>query len=276
MRVANLSGRAVLLSDTGAIDIETASDGRFGPSLAALYDEWDGFCTWAPSATGHPQPIDVAELGSPSPRPRQSFGIGLNYAKHAAESGSPIPDFPLTFTKFPSCIAGPISTVELESETVDYEVELVVIVGRRAHRVRAADAWSHVAGVCIGQDLSDRVVQKRPPIPQFSLGKSFPGFGPMGPWLTTIDDLDNPDDLALSCSLNGEVMQDSRTSDLIFSVPQLFEELSAITPFLPGDVIFTGTPEGVGQSRTPPRFVRPGDVLVSTLGGVGSITTTFR
>jgi 2,4-didehydro-3-deoxy-L-rhamnonate hydrolase len=203
------------------------------------------------------------------------LGIGLNYAKHAAESGSPEPEFPPTFTKFPSCITGPNATVELPSESVDWEVELVVVIGRRAHRVAAADGWSFVAGLTVGQDLSERKVQLRPPVPQFSLGKSFPGFGPTGPWLVTPDELANPDDLGLSCSLNGEVMQDSRTSDLIFSVPVLIEKLSGIIPLLPGDVIFTGTPSGVGVARKPPRFLAPGDVVVSVIEGIGTMTTTL-
>ena len=180
-----------------------------------------------------------------------------------------------TFTKFPSCITGPYATVELPSAGIDWEVELVVIIGRTAHDVAAADAWSHVAGLTVGQDLSNRAVQLRPPVPQFSLGKSFPGFGPMGPWLVTPDEFANPDDLALSCTLNGETMQDSRTSDLIFPVSALIECLSGIVTLMPGDVIFTDTPSGVGMARKPPRFLVPGDVLVSTIEGIGSITTTL-
>ena len=145
----------------------------------------------------------------------------------------------------------------------------------RALRPTVRDAWSYVAGLTVGQDLSDSVVQLRPPVPQFSLGKSFPGFGPMGPWLVTVDEFKNPDDLALTCNINGEVMQASRTSDLIFSVPTLVEKLSHITPLLPGDVIFTGTPAGVGAGRTPPRWLTDADVLVSEIEGIGSITTRF-
>lgn len=213
---------------------------------------------WSQSSIGTGEPYDAALLRSPSPEPRQVFGIGLNYRAHADESGVPHPDFPPTFTKFPSSIGGPDEVVLLPSENVDFEVELVVVIGRHSHHVSAADAWQHVAGVCIGQDLSERVVQMEPPVPQFNLGKSFPGFAPMGPWIVTVDELDDPDDLPLSCHINGELMQESRSSDLIFSVPQLFEILTAITPFMPGDVIFTGTPQGVGQSRDPKRFLRQG------------------
>ena len=204
------------------------------------------------------------------------FAIGLNYAAHAAESGQPVPGFPTTFTKFPSCLTGAHATVDLPSDSVDYEVELVAVIGRRAHRIEPGTAWSYVAGLCVGQDLSERVVQLRPPAPQFSLGKSYPGFGPTGPWLVTPDELDDPDDLAISCRHNGETVQSSRTSDLIFAVGAIIELVSQITPMLPGDVVFTGTPEGVGISRDPKRYMRSGDVVESTIEGIGTIVTTFR
>jgi 2-keto-4-pentenoate hydratase/2-oxohepta-3-ene-1,7-dioic acid hydratase in catechol pathway len=201
------------------------------------------------------------------------FAIGMNYAAHAAEAGVKNPTFPPTFTKFPTCLAGPDATVELPTEFVDWEVELVVVVGRHAYEVAEGDGWSYVAGLTVGQDLSERIVQTRPPAPQFSLGKSFPGFGPTGPWIVTPDELDAPDDLALGCAVNGEDVQKSRTSDLIFGVDALINRLSSITPLLPGDLIFTGTPSGVGGTRTPPRFLAPGDELVSTIEGVGTIRT---
>jgi 2,4-didehydro-3-deoxy-L-rhamnonate hydrolase len=274
MRVGNLEGRMVVIDGDQAIDLASASDGLFGPDPAPCYERWDEFAAWASTATGGAA-FDVARLRAPSPSPSQALGIGLNYAAHAAESGSPNPEFPPTFTKFPSCITGPYATVELPSDGIDWEVELVVIIGRTALHVAADDAWSHVAGLTIGQDLSNRAVQLRPPVPQFSLGKSFPGFGPMGPWLVTPDEFADRDDLALSCTLNGETMQDSRTNDLIFSVSSLIECLSGIVTLMPGDVIFTGTPSRVGMARKPPRFLAPGDVLVSTIEGIGSITTTL-
>jgi 2-keto-4-pentenoate hydratase/2-oxohepta-3-ene-1,7-dioic acid hydratase in catechol pathway len=153
---------------------------------------------------------------------------------------------------------------------VDWEVELVAVIGVRAHRVAEDAAWPHVAGLTVGQDLSERVVQWGAG-GQFSLGKSFPGFGPMGPWLVTADELADPDDLALECAVNGEVMQKSRTSDMVFGVARLIAELSAILPLLPGDVIFTGTPAGIGATRKPPRFLQPGDVLTSTIEGIGTL-----
>ncbi len=275
MRIGNLAGRAVVVTDEGAIDIHAASGGQFGPGLRAIYDDWDAIVDWIRSGVGEAEPYDPALLRSPSPEPRQVFGIGLNYRAHADESEMPHPTFPPTFTKFPSSITGPNDVVSLPSDNVDFEVELVVVIGRYSHRVLATEAWQHVAGVCIGQDLSERVVQMKPPLPQFSLGKSFPGFAPMGPWVVSVDELDDPDDLPLSCHVNGELMQESRSSDLIFSVPHLFEILTAITPFMPGDVIFTGTPQGVGQSRSPQRFLRPDDVVVSRLGTLCEMTTRF-
>ncbi len=181
-----------------------------------------------------------------------------------------VPAIPATFTKFPACLTGPFDEVELSGATVDWEVELVAVVGTVADRVAEADGWAHIAGLTIGQDLSDRTVQFAAGS-QFSLGKSYRGYGPMGPWLVTPDDVGDPDDLALGCSVDGEKVQDARTSDLIFTVPRLVAELSAVLPLLPGDVIFTGTPSGVGVMRQPPRFLQAGEVLESWIEGIGTI-----
>ena len=269
MRVVNLDGRASLLVGDAAIDLAAASGGRFGPDLASVYEQWAAVREFAADIDGSAAtPFDVKRLGAPSPEPRQVFAIGMNYRAHAEEAGLPVPSIPATFTKYPTCIVGPDGDVALPSGSVDWEVELVVIVGAYAHRVAEAEAWSFVAGLTIGQDLSERVVQFGAGA-QFALGKSFPGFGPMGPALVTADELDNPDDLALGCSINGETVQDARTSDLVFSVAQLVAELSAVVPLLPGDVIFTGTPSGIGATRQPPRFLQPGDLLETWIEGLG-------
>jgi 2,4-didehydro-3-deoxy-L-rhamnonate hydrolase len=275
MKVACADGRAVLIHGDGIVDIAAASDGTLPSDPQLLYDHWDEVRTLSERVTDADAPLDVRALLAPVPRPRQVFAIGLNYAAHAAEAGLEQPTFPPTFTKFPTCLTGPDATVELPSPFVDWEVELVVVIGPLAYEVAAGRGWRHVAGVTVGQDLSERVVQTRPPAPQFSLGKSFPGFGPIGPWIITPDELDNPDDLALGCAVNGEEVQKSRTSDLIFDVDALIHHLSSITPLLPGDLIFTGTPSGVGGTRTPPRFLAPGDELVSTIEGIGTIHTHF-
>lgn len=173
---------------------------------------------------------------------------------------------PPVFTKYVTSITGPVTEVALPpGGHTDWEVELVAVIGRRAEAVSEADAWSHVAGLAAGQDISERVVQLAGPAPQFSLGKSYPGFAPIGPWLVTPDEFDNPDDLELRCAINGKEVQKGRTRDLIFSVPALIAGLSAVLPLLPGDVIFTGTPAGVGLGRDPQRWLAAGDELVSTI-----------
>jgi 2-keto-4-pentenoate hydratase/2-oxohepta-3-ene-1,7-dioic acid hydratase in catechol pathway len=273
MRVANAAGRAVLVVDDGIVDIATASQGALPHDPQLVYERWDEVRAVAERVPAPEAPLDLAALEAPVPRPRQVFAIGMNYAAHAAEAGVEAPTFPPTFTKFPTCLAGPDATVLLPSDFVDWEVELVVAIGALAYEVAPGQGWSHVAGVTVGQDLSERIVQTRPPAPQFSLGKSFPGFGPTGPWVITADELADPDDLALGCTVNGEEVQKSRTSDLIFGVDALIHLLSAITPLLPGDLLFTGTPSGVGGTRTPPRFLAPGDELVSTIEGIGTIHT---
>lgn len=181
-----------------------------------------------------------------------------------------IPDVPATFTKFPAALAGPFDDVEVVGDRTDWEVELVAVIGARADRVEEAHGWEHVAGLAVGQDISDRHLQLAAGM-QFSLGKSRRGYGPIGPWVVTPDELADPDDLALGCSLDGEVVQDARTSDLIFGVPRLVAELSSVLPLLPGDIIFTGTPAGVGMARQPPRALAPGQVLESWVEGVGTI-----
>jgi 2,4-didehydro-3-deoxy-L-rhamnonate hydrolase len=175
------------------------------------------------------------------------------------------------FTKFPTCIASPNETVELPSAYVDWEVELVVAIGRRAQAVAEQGAWQHVAGLMVGQDLSERLVQLAGPVPQFSLGKSYPGFGPVGPVLVTPDEFADPNDLELGCRLGDEVLQPGRTNDLIFAVPELIARLSAVCPLLPGDIIFTGTPAGVGGARDPRRFLEPDGLLVSHVAGIGEL-----
>jgi 2,4-didehydro-3-deoxy-L-rhamnonate hydrolase len=277
VRIGNLDGRLVILNGIRAIDAERASGGRFGPDPQAVYDRWPEFVAWAADADqSSAEPYEAGLLGAPAPAPRQSFGIGLNYRDHAEESGFGIPENPSVFTKFPSCITGPYGEVVLPpGGHTDWEVELVVVIGTLARRVGEADAWSHVAGLCVGQDLSERIIQLSGNAPQFSLGKSFPGFGPTGPWLVTTDELANPDDLELGCSINGVEMQKSRTSSMILSVPQLIARLSEVLPLLPGDIIFTGTPAGVGQGREPQRWLAPGDELTSFVEGVGQLRQRF-
>jgi 2,4-didehydro-3-deoxy-L-rhamnonate hydrolase len=272
VRLANIAGRAAVVLGDGIADVATASGGLFGTDLMALYGQWDEFSEFAATVTTPTDRLVVVEgdLRNPVPCPRQVFAIGLNYRGHAEESGTAVPEVPVVFTKFPASLAGPFDDIEVVGGSNDWEVELVAVIGRTADRVAKSDAWSHVAGLTIGQDISDRHLQFAAGA-QFSMGKSRRGYGPIGPWIVTTDEVADPDDLALGCSVNGEKLQDSRTADLIFDVPTLVTELSAVLPLLPGDVIFTGTPAGVGVARQPPRYLQPGEILESWIEGIGSI-----
>jgi 2,4-didehydro-3-deoxy-L-rhamnonate hydrolase len=271
MRLANQGGRLVIVTGDEVVDVATASGGRFGPDPQAAYDAWGDFTAWAARGHAPTGKLDEATLGPVSPRPRQVFAVGLNYADHAAESGHPLPEYPMIFTKFVTSIAGPYGDIVLPSANVDWEVELVAVIGSAATAVRPEDAWGHVAGLAVGQDLSEREVQRRGQPPQFSLAKSYPGFGPVGPYLVTPDEAGDPGNLALSCTVNGEVMQDGNTSSMVFPIPELIGYLSGVCTLLPGDLIFTGTPPGVGMGRKPPRYLAPGDMMETTIEGLGTM-----
>lgn len=270
MRLANSNGRMALVIGDELADVSEVSDGRFGNDPMDVFTEWDAFAEFAATVDRSTGPLVEEDLRCPVPRPAQVFAIGLNYRSHAEESGMDVPTVPATFTKFPASLGGPFDDIEIVGTTSDWEVELVAVIGTTADRVDEADAWNHVAGLTVGQDVSDRRLQFAAGN-HFSLGKSRRGYGPMGPWIVTPDEFDDPTDLALGCSIDGETMQDARTSDLIFSVAQIIAELSDVLPLLPGDVIFTGTPAGVGGSRTPPRFLEAGNVVESWIEGIGSI-----
>lgn len=283
MRIANLAGRAALIvGERGAehaIDIATASDGRFGPDLPSIYNTWDEFRSWASDvdSTEQTTPVQRATLEAPSPAPRQVFAAGLNYSAHATESGFEAPSqLPPVFTKYVSSFSGPDTEVTIPAGgNVDWEIELVAIIGREGFQIAEQDAWDHVAGLTVGQDISERVTQLRGPAPQFGLGKSFPGFSPQGPWLVTPDEFADPSDLELGCSIDGEEMQKGRTRELIFPVGKLIAALSQTVTLYPGDVIFTGTPAGVGGGRTPKRFLQPGETLDSWIEGIGELHQRF-
>ncbi|WP_370964251.1 fumarylacetoacetate hydrolase family protein [Amycolatopsis sp. cg9] len=268
MRLANLAGRAVLITGDRALDVFDA--GGFGPDPMDVLENWAAFTAWAPSAPAG-SPYDPALLGAPVPRPRQVFAVALNYPPHAAEAGFEPPADPLVFTKFPTCVAGPHETVGLPGDRVDWEVELVAVIGRGGHRIPRERAPEHVAGYTVGQDLSERRVQALGNPPQFSLAKSFPGFGPTGPHLVTEVD----PAATITCLLNGEVVQRASLADMVFAVPELVARLSAVCPLLPGDLIFTGTPAGVGNRRTPPRYLTADDVLTSRIDRLGEFRTRF-
>jgi 2-keto-4-pentenoate hydratase/2-oxohepta-3-ene-1,7-dioic acid hydratase in catechol pathway len=279
MRLASVDERAVYIDGDRVVDVADASDGRLGPDPMAVLEHWEQFTDWARGveldSAAHVAEAVLRRAGPPVPGPRQVFALALNYRPHAAEVGFEPPEHPLVFTKYPSCLVGPCATVALPSEFVDWETELVVVIGRGGHRIAPDRAWAHVAGLTIGQDLTERRVQVAAKPPQFALSKSFPGFGPTGPVLVTPDEFPDPDDLGLTCLLGEEVVQRARTTEMIFPVPDVIARISAVCPLLPGDLIFTGTPAGVGATMTPERYLRPGDVLTSRIDGIGEIRTTF-
>ncbi len=270
MRLANHDGRAALVLGDEVADVAAVSGGSLGPDLADCYERFDELADLAGTLTSGTGPLDPSLLGCPAQGARQVFAVGLNYAEHAAEASMSVPAVPAVFTKFPACLAGPHDDIVVVGDSVDWEVELVVVVGRLADRVSADEAWSHIAGVTVGQDVSDRTLQFAAG-GQFSLGKSRRGYGPMGPWVVSPDELAERDDLALGCAVDGEVVQQARTSQMLHGVGPLLATLSEVLPLWPGDVVFTGTPAGVGFSRTPPRALRPGMVLESWIDGVGAL-----
>ncbi|WP_420309182.1 fumarylacetoacetate hydrolase family protein [Streptomyces sp. YS-B37] len=279
MRLANINGRLALRAGDGFVDVASTSGGRFGPDPQSVYASWPEFTAWAREATRDGDAPEITEVGADAvwgpvvPAPRQIFAIGLNYRDHARESGVEVPEEPPVFTKFPTSLTGHRQDVVLPEGAVDWEAELVVVMGRACRHVTRETAWQHVAGLTVGQDLSERRLQLTGPVPQFSLGKSYPGFAPVGPEVVTPDEFDDPDDLEIGCRLeDGEVLQKGRTSNMVFDVPELIVRLSAVCPLLPGDLIFTGTPAGVGAGRTPQRFLAPGDVLVTWVEGIGTLT----
>ncbi|HVG27933.1 MAG TPA: fumarylacetoacetate hydrolase family protein [Acidobacteriaceae bacterium] len=230
----------------------------------------------APSFEGETIPVDQVSLLAPIQQPPRVFGIGLNYRAHAEESKMALPSSPVVFIKLSSSVVGPDTDVILAPNATDpdYEAELGVVIGRPGHYIKAADWEQHVFGYTIVNDISARGIQRSST--QWNLAKSFPTFTPMGPVIVTRDEIADPHELDIRLTLSGEVMQSAKTNDLIFRIPELIEYLSSMVPLLPGDVISTGTPSGVGMGRTPPRWLRPGDEMVVDIQGIGSLRNRTR
>jgi 2-keto-4-pentenoate hydratase/2-oxohepta-3-ene-1,7-dioic acid hydratase in catechol pathway len=230
----------------------------------------------AAAATAKPeQAIEMpTSLLPPVPPPEKVICIGLNYLDHAIETGAKPPTEPIVFSKFNTALIGDGDAIVLPSlsQEVDYEAELVVVIGRTTRHVAVKDALKCVAGYTCGHDVSARDWQKGRPGGQWLLGKSFDTFGPIGPWLVTTDEIPDPSNLRVRMHLSGEVVQDSTTRQLIFDIPQLISHLSKIMTLKAGDLIFTGTPPGVGMAKTPPRFLRHGDVCTVEIEGIGPLT----
>jgi acylpyruvate hydrolase len=217
--------------------------------------------------------IGLAEvtLKAPVLHPSKIMCIGLNYRDHAAEGGAQVPDYPTVFAKYPNCLVGSGEAVVLPriSNQVDYEGELAVVIGRRAREVSEADALQYVAGYAPFNDVSARDFQQR--VSQWTTGKSFDTFAPMGPALVTRDEVPDPQALNLRVSIGGDVLQSSNTVHMIFPVAHLIAYLSAAMTLEPGDIIATGTPSGVGGARKPPRFLQPGEVVRVEIEGLGTL-----
>ncbi len=281
MRFANLNGRAALVvADSDgvdrAIDIERATNGSLGsqPEVYVHLANHAALTELATSAVPTDWPaLDPTSLGAPVPRPPKGLGVGLNYRTHALESGLTLPTEPHLFGKTDNCVCGPFDDVIAPAgrHEIDFEAEVVIAFGRTCKGASEADAWSYVAGVTCGQDISDRGEQFRLPIKQFTIAKSYDTFGPTGPFLVTPDEFDDRDALDLTGTVSGEVMQSANTSDLIFGVPALVAWLSRFMTFGPGDLVWTGTPGGVGEARKPQRFLKDGDIIETTVGGVGTM-----
>lgn len=252
------------------------TDPSLPTAISALLARWPDCRPAVERAIDAGQPVPLAEIRllPVVPAPRKIICVGLNYADHAAETAAKPPSEPVIFNKFPTAIAGHWQPIELppSSSEVDYEAELVVVIGRGGRDIPAAHAMEHVAGYCCGNDISARDWQMRKPGGQWLLGKSFDTFAPIGPSLVTADELPEPGRLAIELRLNGRVMQRSNTEQLIFPVEALVAYVSAVCTLQPGDLIFTGTPGGVGFARKPPVFLKPGDVLEVEIEGIGVLS----
>ncbi|HEX9043236.1 MAG TPA: fumarylacetoacetate hydrolase family protein [Trebonia sp.] len=278
MKVAVVSSRTSLVVGEQLVDAEQASGGAVPADPAAMFTAWPALLRTAArlerEGPGDAPALEYGALDRPVPVPVQAFGIGLNYADHAGESAMALPDRPLVFPKFSTSIAGPNEPVATSSASLDWEAELVVVIGTDCYEVAAQDALSVIAGYTVGQDLSDRVVQfEGGANAQFGLGKSAPGFGPVGPWVVSADELGTAAKLDIRCDVDGVTKQSSSTEHLIFDVPALVAYLSSRVRLRAGDLIFTGTPAGVGFSRNPPEWLRPGSRVDTTISGIGTLTT---
>ena len=270
-KLGTVDGKAVLIKDDHYFDVASLSDGaissdsvealKFQTELSELYETLS-----EKTATGN---LSEVELGNPVPKSPNCYAVGLNYRKHAEESDMDIPEVPMIFTKHTSCFVGPKANVEMRSDYVDWEVELVAVIGKEGKNIPKENALEHVAGLCVGQDISDRPAQFATTPAMFNLGKSFDTYGPMGPALVSIDLLENCESLDIECKLNGETVQKSNTSDLIFNISSIISYLSEIVSLNVGDTIWTGTPSGVGIASG--KFLKDGDILTSSIEGLGSM-----
>lgn len=266
--------RAAVRHGDKYIDLH-ATDGSLPSSVRALLDGGPELLKKAGAASARPGaiaiPVQGAKLLPPVPDPAKIVCIGLNYRDHAAESGSPIPKDPVLFSKYATALIGPGEAIVLppESQEVDFEAELVIVLGKKGRRVTREQAGAYIAGYTIGHDVSARDWQLKKDGKQWMVGKTFDTFAPCGPELVTPDEVGDPHDLGIRLRLNGETMQNSTTKQMIFSAAELVAYLSIVFTLQPGDLIYTGTPPGVGMARKPPRYLKGGDVAEVEIDKLG-------
>ena len=258
--------RPGVLADDGSRIADLSAD--FPDTLAVIQAGHSAIKT----GSGATHRADQARLHAPLSNPPRVFAIGLNYRDHAKESGMAIPTTPVVFFKLTTTIIGPGDAIVLpkNSSQPDYEAEFAFVIGKGGYRIPAASWKEYVYGYTIVNDVSARDVQFAST--QWSMSKSFPTFCPLGPAIVTADEITDPHQLAISLTIDGEILQNSNTCELVFGIPQLIEHLSSITPLLAGDIVSTGTPPGVGLGRTPKRWLKPGETVTVTVQGLGSLT----
>lgn len=266
--------RAALYDNGSYIDIQ-ASDPSLPSRVRCLLGQGEAALAKVEKLKTSPtavrlQPSEVTLL-SPITEPNKVVCVGLNYRDHAAESGLPVPREPVLFSKFPTALTGHDQPILLPavSNKVDYEAELVLVIGTKGKNIKAADAMNHLAGYTIGHDVSARDWQLEKDGKQWMIGKTFDSFAPCGPYLVTKDEIKDPHKLGIKLRLNSHTMQDSCTSQFIFSIPEIIAYISQVFTLLPGDMIFTGTPPGVGIARKPPVFLKAGDLCEVEIEGLG-------
>ena len=267
------------LRNDAIVNLHRASAGALPDDMLSLLRSGDAALVAARDLIDGAEPdavLDEVELVSPISNPSKIVAIGLNYMDHIRESGLPVPDLATMFCKFPSSIVGDGDAIRWSTsltEQVDYEAELAVVIGKTAHQVAEADAYDYIAGYTNCNDVSARDLQFRPG-DQWLRGKCLDTFCPLGPYLVTRDEIADPHDLRIQCRVNDEIRQDSSTAEMIYRIPYLIEYLSEAFTLLPGDVIATGTPHGVGAFSEPPRWLHDGDRVSVEIEGLGCLTNT--
>ena len=281
MKLANIEGRACAAEGLRVLDLYDASGGELPADPMAYVTP-----TWMPHVKellGRAPAVDYREVtlesfGAPVPRPDKILAVALNYRSHAAESHREVPDEPAVFAKLTSSLCGPYDAVEVPEgcSMIDYEAEVVVVIGQTMRGVPASEVWSHIAGVTAGQDISDRFEQRRPPLGQFSLAKSYDTFSPVGPVMATVDEFADLNAITVVGRVSGHEVQRGTTEQLIYSIPDLLAWTCRYVTLEPGDLVFTGTPEGVGSRREPPLYLTDGMVLETEIPEVGLMRNTVR